>query len=85
MADSKLPQKMLDLMEEIIAQQKRHLLQSAQRHFPFLTADDILQPNDFPQLEYDPQFRYEEGILCGLEMMRTALYAEQKRGMNGMD
>jgi hypothetical protein len=34
-----------------------------------------LQPNDFPELEHHPHFRYEEGILDGMQVVRSALYA----------
>jgi len=40
-----------------------------------VTEEDLLQPNDFPELELHPHFRYEEGILDGLMVARTALLA----------
>ena len=68
----------LQLLEELIEGQKNKLLSSARRIVPHVTADDLLQPNDFPELELHPYFRYEEGILDGLQVARAALLALQK-------
>lgn len=70
---------MIELLDELIAQQKTKLLGVARRIVPNVTEDDLLQPNDFPQLEFHPHFRYEEGILDGLMVARTALLVEQNR------
>jgi hypothetical protein len=63
------------LINELIEAQKGKLLASARRIVPHVTPDDLLQPNDFPELEFHPHFRYEEGILDGLQVVRTALTA----------
>jgi len=63
------------LINELIEAQKGKLLASARRIVPHVTPDDLLQPNDFPELEFHPHFRYEEGILDGLQVVRTALAA----------
>ncbi len=68
----------LELIEELIAMQSDKLLAAAREIMPNATTDDILQPNDFPELELNPLFRYEEGILAGLLMTKTALLAESK-------
>ena len=68
----------LELLEEIIQGQKAKLLNIAQRIVPNVTDDDLLQPNDFPELEFHPHFRYEEGILDGLQVARAALQAKEK-------
>ena len=65
----------LDLMDELIQGQKEKLLKTARRILPHVTDDDLLQPNDFPELEMHPHFRYEEGILDGLQVAKTALIA----------
>ncbi len=67
--------KLIDLLEELIQGQKGKLLVTARRIVPHVTDDDLLQPNDFPALEYHPHFRYEEGILDGLQVAKTALLA----------
>lgn len=61
------------LLEELIDGQKKKLLSTARRIVPHVTEDDLLQPNDFPELEFHPHFRYEEGILDGLQVARTAI------------
>ena len=64
------------LLQELIEGQKTKLLASARRIVPHVTSDDLLQPNDFPELEFHPHFRYEEGILDGLQVARSAIYAK---------
>jgi len=66
---------MQELFEELIAGQQKKVLHLAQEIIPYITEDDILQPNDFPQLENNPLFRYEEGILEGLMTARMAFLA----------
>ena len=62
-----------ELLNELIEGQKKKLLQTAQRIKPDVIEEDLLQPNDFPELELHPHFRYEEGILDGLRVAQTAL------------
>lgn len=64
------------LLAELITYQQAKLLAAARQIIPDATADDILQPNDFPELENHPNFRYEEGLLHGLLAFQTALRAE---------
>ncbi len=66
------------LFDELVEGQRKKLLQFAQRIIPYITLDDLLQPNDFPELEGNPLFRYEEGILEGLLTARMAYLALQK-------
>ncbi|MGZ3633427.1 MAG: hypothetical protein ACXWM7_03830 [Parachlamydiaceae bacterium] len=68
--------KMFDaLFDEMIELQQKKLLECARRIVPTATTDDILQPNDFPELENHPYFRYEEGLLAGLQSAQIALRA----------
>lgn len=60
------------IFDDLIASQKKTLLVCAKRIVPGITADDLLQPNDFPELELHPHFRYEEGVLEGLLTARMA-------------
>lgn len=69
------------ILDELIAQQKEKLLKVARRLVPHVTEEDLLQPNDFPLLELNPHFRYEEGILDGLMVARTALLADEKSSL----
>lgn len=64
------------LVNELIEGQKKTLLTLGRRIVPTLTMEDMLQPNDYPNLEYHPEFRYEEGILAGLQTVQMALRAE---------
>jgi hypothetical protein len=60
------------IFDELISGQRRKLLNYGQRIVPNVTEDDLLQPNDFPELENHPAFRYEEGVLEGLMSARMA-------------
>jgi hypothetical protein len=70
------------LLEEMIQGQQKKVLHCGQRIIPSLTTDDVLQPNDFPELENHPFFRYEEGYLSGLQSVQIALWALKKSKMN---
>lgn len=61
------------LLRELIEFQEKKVLQSAEEILPGLTSEDLLQPNDFPQLENHPYFRYEEGVLAGILSVQTAM------------
>ncbi|HEY2810795.1 MAG TPA: hypothetical protein VGJ00_05355 [Rhabdochlamydiaceae bacterium] len=61
-----------NLFNELVAAQRKKLLLYAKRIIPNITEDDLLQPNDFPQLENHPPFRYEEGVLEGILTARMA-------------
>lgn len=65
----------ISLMEELVVGQQKKLLSCARTIVPYITTDDILQPNDFPELEQHPYFRYEEGVLEGLLTAQMALKA----------
>lgn len=69
---------MVKLLDELIKQQEEKLLKTAERIIPNITTDDILQPNDYPELELNPFFRHEEGILDGLKIAKAALRAENE-------
>lgn len=65
-------------MEELILFQRTKLLEVAKEVIPHITEEDILQPFDYPALENNANFRYEEGILSGLLSARAIL--ESKEG-----
>lgn len=69
-----------NLFDELVMMQKKKLLQCGQQIVPLLTDDDVLQPNDFLELEHHPIFRYEEGILAGLQSAQIALRALHREG-----
>lgn len=66
------------LFDELVDGQRIKLLNFARLIVPNLTTDDLLQPNDFPELEQNPLFRYEEGVLEGLLTARMAYLAKVK-------
>lgn len=61
------------VMSEMIEGQKKLLLHLGREIVPTLTSEDMLQPNDYPELENHPHFRYEEGILAGLQSLQMAI------------
>lgn len=66
------------LVDQIAMQQKDKLYQFGRKIIPTLTEEDILQPNDYNELEHHPFFRYEEGLLAGIQTVQTALFALKK-------
>lgn len=63
------------LLLELIEHQKKQMESCARRIVPHVTQDDLMQPNDFPELEQNPLFRYEEGVLAGIYTVQAALRA----------
>lgn len=63
------------LFEQMIAQQRGKVLAVARTINPRLTEDDILSPQDFPELIEDSRFNYEDGLLAGLISAQIALRA----------
>jgi cell envelope opacity-associated protein A len=55
------------------------LLKCGRRIIPHLTPEDLLQPNDYQELEHNPHFRYEEGVLAGVQTVQMALWALKKQ------
>lgn len=66
------------LLDQLVAEQQKKLLLEARKILPYVTSEDVLQPNDFPELENNPHFRYEEGIWTGLLSAQIALRALQR-------
>jgi hypothetical protein len=69
---------MENVFDDLVEAQRKKLLKFAGQIILNVTSDDLLQPNDFPQLEQHPLFRYEEGILEGLLTARMAYLACRK-------
>lgn len=61
------------LLREMIQEQQAKVYAVGRRIVPNLTAEDLLQPNDYPELENHPHFRHEEGILAGLMSAEMAI------------
>ena len=62
-------------IQEIVALQQKKMLACGQQIIPALTLDDAMQPNDFLELENNALFRYEEGLLTGIQTVQMALRA----------
>jgi len=60
---------LLDAMEET---QKAKVIDLARRLKPGLTAEDIRNPHDFPDLD-DPDWHFEDGQLTGIQSVQFAL------------
>ncbi|WP_316358385.1 hypothetical protein [Candidatus Neptunichlamydia sp. REUL1] len=73
-----MKQQLEALFNELIDFQEKKLLSYAATIIPNITTDDILQPNDYPELEKHPFFRYEEGVLKGLHSAKMAVLSQQK-------
>lgn len=66
---------MEEIFDELIRLQQIKIKNCADSIIPNLTDDDLMQPNDFPALENNPYFRYNEGVLEGLMSAKTAYLA----------
>jgi hypothetical protein len=64
------------LFDQMIEQQRSKVLKLAREAVPHLSPEDVLNPNDFPELKAHPTFEYEDGILAGLVAAQIALRAE---------
>ena len=62
-------------MEEL---QSRKVIELARRLRPGLTAEDIRNPHDFPELN-DTDWHFEDGQLAGIQSVITALRALRER------
>jgi hypothetical protein len=65
------------LLEEMIAAQRKRLLEIARRIDPCATPDDLLQPHDHPRLATSSEFHFEDGVLAGYLAVRAALRARR--------
>lgn len=61
---------LLDALEEV---QKHKVIELARRLIPHLTAEDIRNPHDFPDLD-DPDWHFEDGQLAGIQACRFAIH-----------
>lgn len=67
--------KILNLLNHLYDNQQQKLLQEGSKVIAHLTSDDVLQPMDFLELEENPFFRFEEGVLTGIGEARAAIAA----------
>jgi hypothetical protein len=67
------------LFEQMIALQRKRVLEHARRLNPKLTEDDIQQPQDFPELHASAEWQYEDGVLAGYCSAQAAVRAQMRR------
>lgn len=67
------------LYDRMIEQQRAKVLRLAREAVPYVSSEDVMNPNDFPELKAHPTFDYEDGILAGLISAQMALRAEIKQ------
>jgi hypothetical protein len=65
------------LVVEIEDLQRRKVIDLARRLRPGLTAEDIANPHDFPELG-DPDWQYEDGLLAGVQSVLAAVRARRR-------
>ncbi len=65
----------VNAIEEV---QAKKVIDLARRLLPNLTAEDIRNPHDFPELN-DHDWQYEDGVLAGIQSVRIALRAMRNR------
>jgi hypothetical protein len=68
------------VLEELMAYQHKRVLEHARRLNPRVTADDIMNPVDVPELARDAEWNYEDGVLAGYRAAQAAIRARLRRG-----
>jgi hypothetical protein len=63
------------VLMELCRYQQGRVLEHARRLNPRVTADDILNPIDIPELAASAEWNYEEGVLAGYRSAQAALRA----------
>lgn len=66
----------LDALEEL---QRKKVLDLARRLKPGLTLEDVQNPHDFPELD-DPDWHYADGVLTGIQSVKSTVLAMMRRG-----
>jgi len=66
------------LFEQMIDQQRAKVLAVARSIDARLTQDDVLSPQDFPELAQDARFNYEDGLLAGLISAQIAVRVQTR-------
>ncbi len=74
MTNQELFARILGIVEAMEENQHGKVVALARRLKPNLTAEDIRNPHDFPDLD-DPDWHFEDGQLTGIQSVRFALRA----------
>jgi hypothetical protein len=70
------------LASEIEGLQKHKVIELARRLRPGVTAEDIRNPHDFPELG-DPDWQFEDGVLAGIQTVLSAIRARIGESQGG--
>ncbi len=65
------------LLQEMIQYQEAKVLKLAREIIPGISPEDVLNAQDFPELERNGQFNFEDGILAGLKSALIAIKNEK--------
>jgi 8-oxo-dGTP pyrophosphatase MutT (NUDIX family) len=76
----KRPSSTASLVEGMEALQREKVVALARRLKPGLTAEDIRNPHDFPELN-DSDWHYEDGVLTGLQSVLMALRSRERENL----
>jgi hypothetical protein len=71
-------EEVLRLLEAMETLQARKVIDLARRLCPTLTAEDIRNPHDFPELG-DTDWHFEDGQLAGIQSVISAVRALRER------
>jgi hypothetical protein len=72
MTPSEVFQRVVELLGAMEAAQAEKVIALARRLKPGLTAEDIRNPHDFPDLD-DTDWHFEDGQLAGIQAVRFAI------------
>jgi len=73
---------LLDELRKLESLQANKVIELARRLKPGLTAEDIRNPHDFPDLD-DPDWHFEDGQLVGIQTTLTTIRAMRERVARG--
>jgi hypothetical protein len=79
---SELLRRIFALMDTMEKTQADKVVALARRLKPGLTAEDIRNPHDFPDLD-DPDWHFEDGQLAGIQSVRFALHGLSRELLDG--
>jgi len=65
-----------EVLEGMISRQQAKVLELGRKWVPHATDEDLRNAEDFAILKDKPIYHYEDGILAGLIMARTAIATE---------
>jgi hypothetical protein len=64
--------------------QRGKVVELARRLKPGLTAEDLRNPHDFPELD-DPDWHYADGVLAGIESVLSAVRSTRRAEESSRD